>query len=173
MGVRDTAEHVWIEELSGSSFVESPDAPSSLLLSDGRSVRRLRLYGLVVGTGELVVDDGTGSILIRSFDEFSSFDIGSPVMVIGRPRMFDGKIYVIGELVKSINSAWLSFAKKRWPVSSSLDPLSIVKELDSGNGADYEQVVARLGSKGENQIVHLLAVGELFETRPGKLKVLE
>lgn len=173
MGVRDTAEHVWIDDLSGSSFVESPDAPSSLALSDGRKLRRLRLYGLVVATGELVVDDGTGSLFIRSFDSFDGLAVGTPVLVIGRPRMFEGKVYVLGELVKPVDAKWLNFARNRWPRSIRVDPVSVVRDLDSGDGADYDAVVARLGSNGENQVVHLLAVGELFETKPGKLKVLE
>ncbi|RMD57943.1 hypothetical protein D6825_02460 [Candidatus Woesearchaeota archaeon] len=173
MGVRDTAEHVWVDQLKGASFVEREDAPSALLLSDGRTVSRIRIYGIVVSP-ELVVDDGTGSVLIRNFDDSLALDVGDPVLVIGRPRMYEGSLYILGEIAKPIDSRWLSVAQKLWPRKKAPeDPLSVVRALDSGDGADYDAVVERLGEGGEKQIVHLLAVGELFETRPGKLKVLE
>lgn len=160
--------------MSGADFVESPDAPSAFMLSDGRMVRRVRMYGIAVGVNELVIDDSSGSVLVRTFGNAPDIDIGVPVLVIGRPRMFEGEVYILGELIRSIDSAWLDFAKKRWPKKAKKpDPVSVVKGLDAGEGADYDEVVAKLGKGGEELVVHLLAVGELFETRPGKLKVLE
>ncbi len=172
MGVRDIAVHTWISELSGASFIEEEDAPSSLVLRDGRRISRVRLYGLVVSR-ELVVDDGTGSIHLECFEGKRFFEIGCPVIVIGRPRMFNQELYILVEVIREIDVSWVSFAKKRWPLPEDVDPLSVVRELDSGDGADYDLVVSRLGKKGEDMVIHLLAVGELFETRPGKLKVLE
>ena len=51
-----------------------------------------------------------------------------------------------------------------------VDVLSVVRDLDGGEGADYDVVASKVG---EDKIIHLLAVGELFETKPGRLKVLE
>lgn len=131
------------------------------------------MHGIVVSDNELVVDDGSGSILVKSFEQHLPVTIGDPVLVIGRPRKFNDEYYLVGEIVKHIDPLWIEWAKKRRPQRKPLDPLHLVRELDAGDGADYDHVVSKLGDKGEETITHLLAMGELFETRPGKLKVLE
>ena len=50
----------------------------------------------------------------------------------------------------------------------------IIKELDAGDGADFEAVVSKANVLNpERTIKTLLEQGEIFELRPGKLKVLE
>jgi RPA family protein len=50
----------------------------------------------------------------------------------------------------------------------------IVKELDKGDGADFEEVMSKSNTQNPEKIIRaLLEQGEIFELRPGKLKVLE
>lgn len=50
----------------------------------------------------------------------------------------------------------------------------LIKTLDSGDGADMDKVMASAGeSSAEQDIEYLMKRGEIFEVRPGKLKVLE
>ncbi|RJQ20788.1 hypothetical protein C4580_03770 [Candidatus Woesearchaeota archaeon] len=177
MGFSDTAIQLSIGELIQFPIRQSDDGASELMTTNG-SVQRVRLYGLVVSSDVLVVDDGTGSVAVRSFDSSFKIPLGSPVLVIGRPREYQGDRYVLGEIVKQIDLKWLEFARKVRPVpqkeeSPNARAVSLVRKLDAGEGADYNQVLSELGPSGEEVIVHLLAVGELFETRPGRLKVLE
>lgn len=175
---------VWIEELHSGTFVHRDDAPNGLVLPDGREVARANVLGTVVNTDEgVVIDDGTGSILVRSFDGEFSAAIGAFVRVIGRVREFMGEKYLLGEIVKATDPKWFEVKIKTVPkakpilespgTTSADTALDAVRSLDAGNGAAYEQVVEKLGDKGEEIIVKLLAMGELFETRPGWLKVLE
>ena len=164
---------VWITELLSGSFQQQEDMPAHVALPDGRTVERLRLWGIAVSTTDLVIDDGTGSILVRNFETPISIAIGDPVLIIGKPRIYNGQQYILGEIVKKVDARWLDVRKKTAPVNTQqTNVLSIVRALDSGDGADYNAVLARIGNN-EEKIVHLLAIGELFETRPGKLKVLE
>ena len=49
-----------------------------------------------------------------------------------------------------------------------------IKEFDKGDGADIDDVTTSANFKeAESIIIHLLEEGEIFEIRPGKLKVLE
>lgn len=177
MGFSDTAVHVWIGELLEGQLREQENGPSELQVNS-QSLQRIRLYGLVVSADVLVVDDGTGSVVIRSFDNHFKIPLGSPVLVIGRPREFQGGRYVLGEIVKQIDMKWVELARRQKPAtqkqeSPNAKAVELVRKYDAGEGADYNQIVKELGMSGEEVIVHLLAVGELFETRPGKLKVLE
>lgn len=50
----------------------------------------------------------------------------------------------------------------------------LVKELDIGDGADFEAVMNKADVQNPEKIIRaLLEQGEIFELRPGKLKVLE
>jgi len=52
--------------------------------------------------------------------------------------------------------------------------LTLIKKLDSGDGADLDEVIKESkDEKCENIINNLLMNGEIFELKPGKIKVLE
>ena len=52
--------------------------------------------------------------------------------------------------------------------------LALVKEMDIGEGADIQDVISKSGNKETESILkNLLQEGEIFEIKPGKLKVLE
>lgn len=180
---RFTARKVLIADLHSGTYKQNESSVNFIELEDGSTVSRVNIVGIVVGVDDsLWVDDGSGSIAVRSFDNSNQdVEVGSCVLVIGRPREFEGQKYVIGEILRSVDSRWLDVRKKeissvekivvREEVTQSLNVVDVVRSLDEGDGADYEEVLSKVGD--EDKIIHLLAVGELFETKPGRLKVLE
>ncbi len=175
MEERPTAVHVWITELLNGKLIQNDDAPSAIVAGD-KSIYKARIYGIVVSSDELIVDDGTGSILVRTFETPISINLGDPVLIIGKPRLYNQQTYILGEILKKIDKKWLEIREKQHPKPSAdqrATALNLVRTLDKGDGADYNQVAAQIGKNGEELIVHLLSVGEIYETRPGKLKVLE
>jgi hypothetical protein len=51
---------------------------------------------------------------------------------------------------------------------------NLIKEVDQGNGADTQEVITKSNiEEAEKIITGLLEQGEVFEIKPGKLKVLE
>jgi len=149
-----------------------------------------------------LIDDGTGKIPLRSFenkDVFSKIDIGDAVLVIGKIREFNNEKYIIPEILKKINNIeWVNLRKaeleKNKMIGSDLGILktenniliegdnfgideevySLIKKLDNGDGASFEDVIkSSKNAKAENVITKLLENGDIFEIKPGKLKVLE
>jgi len=60
------------------------------------------------------------------------------------------------------------------PAPTSLDViLTLIRELDAGQGAAVEEVVWKGGPSAEGTLSTLMAEGEIFEIRPGRVKVLE
>ncbi len=53
------------------------------------------------------------------------------------------------------------------------DVITRIKDLDKGDGAGIEQIIEQLGSDSEKLIHHLLETGEIFEIRPGRVKLLD
>jgi len=131
-----------------------------------------------------------------------ALSIGDTVFIIGRPREYGKEIYVLPEIIKKIeNMKWLEVRQlelnKNKIVPSNQDmPEDIdipeeedaeeivedkgtgavkeaIKSLDSGSGADYEDIIKKTGPDAEKIISNLLKNGDAFEVSPGKLKLLE
>ncbi|MFH1506734.1 MAG: hypothetical protein ABIE94_07175 [archaeon] len=151
---------------------------------------------------QVVVDDGSEKMTVREFDgtKIANLDVGDIIMIIGRPRQFNNQIYLLPEIVKKvIDKKWVELRKLELGRRSKLkeeekeEPeekekeeaqkplfnysekiLKKIAELDEGDGADIDEVVSAVKFKeSESIIMHLLEEGEIFEIKPGKLKVLE
>ncbi len=49
-----------------------------------------------------------------------------------------------------------------------------IRDLDDGNGANIDEIVTKINHENANELItKLLEHGEIFEIRPGKIKVLE
>lgn len=51
--------------------------------------------------------------------------------------------------------------------------VTFIKQKDDGHGCNIEEVVSYFGQEADDVILTLLSMGEIYEHKPGKLKVLE
>jgi len=170
-------------------------------------ISRASVLGVIIEKQEMSfsLDDGTTSVSVRSFDAKVPVraGIGDIVLVIGRPREYNGERYLALEICKKLrNNGWAQYRKTELsllgtsaapeitsrqeelaPVAHTVQVLETVKNpyetiteriraLDVGNGADIEEVLAAV-PESEKLLRSLIEEGEIFEIRPGKLKVLE
>ena len=146
---------------------------------------------------EFLLEDKTGRMAVRSFENLevlSKLNVGEIVKIIGRPREFNNEKYLVPEIVKVVDRGWFELRVlelgevvsekpeeikiekekiKENIIKSNVDPeevIKIIKLLDSGDGADYEEVVSKI--KDDKIIKALLEEGEIFEIKPGRLKIL-
>ena len=219
---RETAYPVMIGTLLTGSYLkaEAQFQPSYLKTIDGRLFSRVHIIGVIVSlednnTGEAIIDDGTGKLVVRSFENttlFTGFSLGDVIRVIGKVRAFNEQIYLIPEVIKKITNKQfitlhklhLQLLQKSLPATPTAIPdvgqgqlveeeviemivdadetqpvspidalLSTIKELDTGEGARIEEILQRTGQENEKIIHHLLEAGDIFEIRPGRIKMLE
>ena len=211
---RQIAEKLWIGDLKDGQYIKEEGLrPNYILLKNNNKVSRVNLIGTVVsvnddrGYKDVCIDDGSGKISIRAFEQNSSMDdlnIGDPVFIIGRPREYGQEIYVLPEIIKKIiDTKWMQVRMlelqklKVVPVEEhdiaapeeSIDDSAVseevvedknyvavkeaIKSLDSGSGADYEDIIKKTSPEAEKIIASLLKNGDAFEVSPGKLKLLE
>ena len=148
----------------------------------------------------ILVDDGSEKIMVRPFEGNGlpeDIILGTIILIIGRPREFNNERYIIPELIKKINDKrWIDLRKKELtlkhdpetvenknelikdeieanPTKKYKEILDKIKELDSGHGADSEIIIEEYGTGTEDIIHNLLENGEIFEIKPGKIKILE
>ena len=194
---RQVAIKTRISTLLNSEFVKKEGWEPSYILNNGVKISRANLIATIVSKEEgvmdnLVIDDGSGRISVRSFDdkEFGQHtNIGEVVLLIGRPREYGTERYFLGEVIKKVNNKdWIKIRQlelkyekppeqakevKEKPSNIITNVIMIIRELDQGEGADYEEVLTKAdNSEADKAIKNLLEQGEVFEIKPGKLKIL-
>lgn len=166
------------------------------LLWNGFPLGRINLLGVVISIQEkdvytnIFVDDGTGSVSVRLFGQDVAYAVGDVVKVVGRPRVFGQERYIAPEIMRKVDQKWIIVRKKErdllqkhLPVPKSEPPkeperlentdvcIDLIRKEDKGDGVDVE-VLATYGIS-EERVNNLLKDGTIFETRPGRVKVLE
>lgn len=198
---RETAIICTIKDILTGSFVKTEGLTPSYFSTDRGNISRANIIGVIVNRDAdgLVVDDGSGRILLRSFDQHPGVneeEIGTLVMIIGRPRVFNEQKYIVPEIIKKIDPKWAEFRKAyleinhtdpivfkkevRIPVKEegpAVNPyqkiIEFIKDLDTGSGADVNDVMKRSGIPSAEELIRrLIEEGEVFEIKPGKLKLL-
>ena len=198
---RQTAYKIRIKDILDSKYVKTEGFNPNYLEINGKEISRINLMGVVVQKSDfnnyntLIIDDGTGKISARIFESnvlFNQIEISDAVLIIGRPREFSNEKYVLIELIKKIDLLWAKVRKlelgemkdknslsenkpiKEELVTSSTNQIvKLIKELDQGHGVSIEDISSKDIEDIDKIIDMLLKEGDIFEVKPGKLKVLE
>ena len=158
-------------------------AYKSMVADDGTGQIRLRLF------------DSESRLFERP-------EVGDFVLIIGKPRHYGEERYIAPELIKPLRDVkWaevrkleLRLAVNKQPTTAAaikdkknenemkedavsrdkVEVYKIVKELDTGRGADATEVMMKCASRNADALIkEMIRAGDLFEVSPGKLKVLE
>ena len=148
----------------------------------------------------IIIDDGSGKISVRSFegDILKIPKVGDVILLIGRPREYGNEKYIVPEIVRIIDDKkWIDVRKLEIELHSkkyrtrgdavleeeiigdkkenNADRIfKLIKDIDNGDGVDTEEIISKANVMGAEKIIaNLLEEGEIFEIKPGKLKVLE
>jgi len=201
---RLVAYKVRISDILNRNFAKD-ELSAGYINLNGVSISRVNIIATVVyksegsGYAGVVIDDGTGKISLRSFENstsFSKIDVGDAVLVVGKIREFDNEKYIVAEILKKMgNAEWVKVRRvdldnnrpsddntkitSKGAVEEPVDGIGeeiykLIKTLDTGEGASIDDVVVSSNNnKAESIIKRLLENGDIFEITPGKLKVLE
>lgn len=111
------AKKLLINDINTSNYVQNQEQSSNFLLTvEQETIFRLNVIGIVVqkeaigSITNIVLDDGTGILLVRLFEQNKSSDmlsVGDTILVIGRIRMYNEEKYLSPEVVKKTNPLWL------------------------------------------------------------------
>ena len=200
---RQIAYHVKVSEILTGEYVEEEGWNPNYVKTFRGEVSRVNIIGVVIAVTDdsVTIDDGSGKIDVRSFEnkeKFGEFDLGDVVILIGRPRAWNEQKYIAMEIMRTINPVWAKVRKEELKNVSEVKQevkreekeevqemkvqasenlidkvVEVIKRLDSGDGVDTEKVISECDAdKTEEIIDNLIKEGEIFEIRKGKLKVL-
>lgn len=121
---RQIAIKASIRTIIDGTFVAKEGWEPHVVRTKGMDISRVNILGVIVAKQvqnamlnyeHCLVDDGTGKITLRSFNDMTVFNrvsIGDVCLVIGRPREYGGEIYIVPEIVRPMeNPAWLTLRK--------------------------------------------------------------
>lgn len=193
--------------LQGTYIQESEQNPNYLLLENNQKVYRLNVVAVVLDQQKigsltnLLVEDGTGKIVVRFFEEQKNLTHctpGSVVLIIGKLRMYSQEKYISPDVCKRISPLWLKvrsqelsqhkpgeiplIQEKKADSPLTLEEektlpseklIKLIKQLDEGGGAGMEDLLEKSPLQNTEQIVEqMLKKGEIYQITPGKVKVL-
>jgi len=139
----------------------------------------------------LTLDDASGQINIKTFGEdvklFQEISQGQTLMIIGMLRVFNNELYILPEIIKSIDPRYLLVRKleieKTIPKEINTEKILIVKdqitkrikEEEQNEGIDTEKLVMEIQADPNlinQEIKKLLEEGMIYEPRPGRVRYL-
>lgn len=199
---RKTAVVCEVKDILESEYIKNQGWSPNYLLIKGHEVSRVNLVGIIINKSEnnYTLEDQSGKINLMLFnqeDKFENYKAGQIVRVIGKPREYEENRFLVPEIMSKIkNPKWVEYHQKlldlRENKTNTVKPkkkikpkipdqtnysgliTDLIKDLDEGQGVPYEDVLREIeGDDIEQEIKQLINEGELFEIRPGMLKVLD
>lgn len=199
---RQIAYKSCIADVLKARYFKTENSNPNYLEIAGREVYRVNIIATVVGKAvfnsytNFLIDDGTEKISARAFesaDKIDMINIGEVAQIIGRPREFSSEKYVLIEIMKPINPKWALARIMELELKDGLEKtrekdvileevygdnpagiiVKMIRELDKGDGVSIEELASKNIKEVDKMVNMLLKGGDLFEIRPGKLKVLE
>ena len=198
---RATAKICPLKHLTEGTFVTQEGWQPNYIRVGREHISRVNVIGIVVqkpSPHSFIIDDGTGSMRVVDFSHTQATQdlrVGEPVLIIARPRKTEEDIFLAAEIVRKkqlISQPELveqrqvllqnyvvqeqSAETEPAPQATSMtgdDILDFLRKKDTGEGCPTDELVDYFGKDVEESIQTLLSMGEIYELRPGMLKVLE
>ncbi len=138
----------------------------------------------------ITLDDASGQIRLKSFGDDVPLLLktmqGDTVQIIGNVREYNSELYILPEIVKSIDPKWLLVrklemqkARKDIPVTANAPIRDIllgkIKDGEKEGGIDIDTIIMNTEASPNQinqEIKKLLEDGLIYEPRPGRLRYL-
>jgi|TARA_Y100000310_G_scaffold338923_1_gene429984 RPA family protein len=206
---RQIAYKVRIKDLVEGKYIKKEGwQPNYIITPNNIKVSRINIIGIVISIDEnpnyksFTLDDNTEKISVRAFEDISlsNIEIGSIILLIGRPRGYNSDIYIIPETIRRLeDQKWLVVRKLELNASdrkyiknsqnikeedyqekakndsedTAQKIFATIKKLDNGEGANFDDILRIVNNKDTEEIIDsLIKQGEIFEPRAGKLIIM-
>lgn len=138
----------------------------------------------------LTLDDASGQIKVKAFGEDIEFlkkvSQGDTLQLIGNIREWNQELYILPEVIKSVDPRWLLVRKLEIQRSKEDIPdektstlrdkiMKLIRSSEENGGVEMEKIIMDTEAK-ENSvkdiIKRLLEEGLIYEPRPGRIRWL-
>ncbi len=197
---RQIAYKVKISGVQGAVFSKD-DASAGYIKINGANISRINLIATIVdkfvqGYASAVIDDSSGRISLKSFENINVFDkveLGDVVLVVGKIREYNKDKYILPEIVRKTDPDWIrvrmaelgdeiviaqkhesNVEEAKANATPSEQIYLLIKDLDKGDGASVDEIISKSRNADAEIVINkLMEDGDVFEIKPGRIKVLE
>ncbi|MBU4502711.1 MAG: hypothetical protein KKA79_08995 [Nanoarchaeota archaeon] len=160
---RQTALKFWIKDIIQGTPLEREDI--RLFDVRGKEASRVNIMGIVVDKrineentfATITIDDSTETIRAKTWKEdiqkLDAVNVGDPVMVIGKIRIYGNEMAVMPEIVKKQETEWLLVRKQE-----------LEKEYEKPEEKEQVEQPQQQTEQPPRQIIEEEAVGQPTET---------
>ncbi len=139
--IRELLSGTYVEEEGNFNYVLSPQQGKIIRLNLLATIVEKEMYGTITN---IVVDDGTGKIVVRFFEGnplVHNLNLGEVVLIIGKLRKYNQEKYISPEMVKKMPAAWLKVRalELKSLFTVRVPPLS-VNSMDDQNQEMVEEI---------------------------------
>ena len=105
----------------GNYIIQQEQEPNYLEIENGFKIYRVNIIAVIIGKEKvgmitnIYIDDGTGTITARLFEESKSLrlgEVGDVIQLIGRIRVYNEERYLSPEILTKIEATWLKVRSK-------------------------------------------------------------
>ena len=170
---RSTATKATINEINQGTYKEqNAEEPNFLLTTSGKKLSRVNIIGIIIqkekigSITSLIIDDSTGSIIIRSFEELKfieKINVGDHVLIVGKIRTYNNQIYISPEICKKTDPLWLQLRIKELPQQQLKEPTT---NQDQQSNTEYqikEELQKEISEKDEIVEDTLLPINKMIK----------
>lgn len=140
---RQTAYKCSIKSILEGKYIQRPGWDPNYISLGDLQISRINILAVIVSrdNNNFAIDDGTGQIQVMFFgdqNKFVSFEIGDVVLIIGRPREYNGKRFVVPEIMRKINDKrWIEYRR----LELDLQTIIVPKQMEEEKGENEEAFV--------------------------------
>lgn len=114
---RFPAEKVAIRELEEGEYIEEKEQDPNYVVAYGhKKIFRANVIATIIhkelrgSATSILIDDGTGKIVLRMFEENKAaldLEVGDVVLIVGKVRIFNQEKYIFPEIIRKTDPIWL------------------------------------------------------------------
>jgi RPA family protein len=170
---RFPAVKVAIRDLEEGEYIEEKEQnPNYIIIKENIKLFRLNIIATLVhkelrgSVTSILIDDGTGKIVLRLFEENKAalnLEIGDVVQIIGKVRVFNQEKYIFPEIIKKINSSWLKVRALELQVKKQNDTYKNAKDNQKNIEEPLKVIPAVAKKVVEEKTIDFQVVSEEIE----------
>jgi len=190
------------ELIIGKPIIE--EGKFSFLEIGAKRIIRVNIVGIIVNKYQndnerkylfLTIDDGSNQINIKVFGDdvslYENLTQGTAVLIIGNLRNWNNETYITPEIIRQIDSKYITIRKlevekelKKNPLTIAKDQmiavkdkiLGAIKNSEENGGIEIENLILNFQEISptiiDQEVKKMLEEGIIFEPRPGKVRYL-
>ncbi len=157
--IRQVAHKTSIGQMLNGKYVQSDDKNPNYFILDDQPVYKVNVVAIVIhketvgAITNLLLDDGTGRITTRFFEEnpvATNATIGDALLLTGRVRLYNQERYLSPEIVKKVDKVWLQVRRQECKSAFTAETVKKAEVKETQEDTVVDEEIAEVAEVQDN-----------------------